>query len=300
VAFEMLSGRKAQPGNTPIEIAHRIATEGTPSLRDAWPQAPAGTVEVLRAALSADPGARPASAGDLVRQLEDSLDLPAAPAARRVQPTPSTATPTPGTTPTTGETGDTTPVEPGPDETARVATDPSPRAESAVAASAAGSPSRNRPRRAAVAAMLAVALLVVGGALLALRPSDGPKPPTEQAERAPAKPASRGPAPERVVRAFYERAAANRYRAAWSLAAPGFREQLGGYGAFRSQFGTLESIRFDRAETTAVSRNEATVAVSTRATHTDRVDTCKGDVALRRSAETKPWLIDHIAVDCAS
>ncbi len=202
VAFEMLSGRKAQPGNTPIEIAHRIATEGTPSLRDAWPQAPAETVEVLYAALSADPGARPGSAGDLVRQLEESLDLPAAPAARHVQPTAPTATPTTVTTPTTtGDISDPTPADPDPVDTARIAPDPSPRTGPAFA-STAGSPSRNRRRRgAAVGVMLAVALLVVAGALLAVRLSDGPKRPAEQAERAPAKPPSTGPAPERVVRA---------------------------------------------------------------------------------------------------
>ena len=41
VAFEALSGRKARQGATPVEIAHRAATEPPPDLREAWPGAPA-------------------------------------------------------------------------------------------------------------------------------------------------------------------------------------------------------------------------------------------------------------------
>ena len=40
IAFEALSGRKPREGRTPMEIAHKIATEGAPDLRDAWPKAP--------------------------------------------------------------------------------------------------------------------------------------------------------------------------------------------------------------------------------------------------------------------
>ena len=49
VAFEALAGRKARQGATPMEIAHRAATEPPPDLRDAWPGAPPGAAEALRA-----------------------------------------------------------------------------------------------------------------------------------------------------------------------------------------------------------------------------------------------------------
>lgn len=94
VAFEMLSGRKARTGNTPMEVVHRIATEGAPYLRDAWPDAPAETVEILCAAMSSDPDERPQSAGELVRRLERSLELglsAAPPASREAELAPPTA-----------------------------------------------------------------------------------------------------------------------------------------------------------------------------------------------------------------
>jgi hypothetical protein len=106
------------------------------------------------------------------------------------------------------------------------------------------------------------------------------------------------PAPSRVTKAFYERAADDDYAGAWKLAGPGFRQQLNGYDAFRSQFSTLRSVRFDRLKTTSETGNRATVAISTQATHTNRVDHCTGDVSLQRSAASQPWLIERIGVDC--
>ena len=44
VAFELLAGRKARQGRTPVEIAHQIASEPSPDIREAWSDAPpAGT-----------------------------------------------------------------------------------------------------------------------------------------------------------------------------------------------------------------------------------------------------------------
>jgi len=74
VAFEALSGRKARTGATPVEIAHRIANEPAPELREAWPEAPAGAAEALCAAMSADPAERPRSAGTLVEWLAAALE----------------------------------------------------------------------------------------------------------------------------------------------------------------------------------------------------------------------------------
>ena len=73
VAFEALSGRPANRGATPVEIAHRMATEPPPDLRDAWPGAPAGAAEALKRGMAREPADRPSSAGELVAALEHGL-----------------------------------------------------------------------------------------------------------------------------------------------------------------------------------------------------------------------------------
>jgi serine/threonine protein kinase len=318
VAFEMLSGRKARTGNTPMEVVHRIATEGAPSLREAWPDAPADTVEVLCAAMSSLPEDRPQSAGDLVGRLEQSLELsvPAAPPpGRESEEAPSTAElPPPTEVPETPTASITREADPAPsrDSDPPPAAEPAPSAESDLPPAAersrpatAAEPLRaKRPRRrraAAIAAVAVVSLLAVAAALLALTASDGGSKPDapKQAQSPPARPAAPSVAPpEKVARGFYERAAADRYSSAWKLAGPGFRAQLGGFDAFRAQFSTLKSVRFKRAETTDQTGDRATVAIATTATHTNRVDTCRGDVSLGRTSSKRPWLIDRIGVDC--
>jgi eukaryotic-like serine/threonine-protein kinase len=74
VAFEALSGRKARPGATLVEVAHRALTEPPPDLRDEWPHAPAAAAEVLRRGMARDPGERPPTAGELARDLEHALE----------------------------------------------------------------------------------------------------------------------------------------------------------------------------------------------------------------------------------
>ena len=76
VAFETLSGKRAYEGRTPIEIAHRKASDPPPSLSDAWPAAPAAAVELLARAMGPDPAARPATATALVDELERALRPP--------------------------------------------------------------------------------------------------------------------------------------------------------------------------------------------------------------------------------
>src|SRR3954447_7175983 len=73
VAFELLSGRKALQGRTPVEIAHRMATEGAPDIRKAWPDSPDAAAEALCQAMARDPRARPRSAGQLARALDDAF-----------------------------------------------------------------------------------------------------------------------------------------------------------------------------------------------------------------------------------
>jgi eukaryotic-like serine/threonine-protein kinase len=82
VAFEALSGERAQQAATPAEAVARATQDPPPDLRHAWPEAPADAADVLRQAMDRDPGVRPASAGELVERLELALrePEPAAPA----------------------------------------------------------------------------------------------------------------------------------------------------------------------------------------------------------------------------
>ncbi len=73
VAFELLSGRKARSGRTPVEIAHQVAAQPTPDLRQAWPDAPPAAIAALEQAMARDPRERPASAGRLAGSIENAL-----------------------------------------------------------------------------------------------------------------------------------------------------------------------------------------------------------------------------------
>ena len=61
-----------------MEIAHKIATEGPPDLRDAWPKAPTAAAQVLQRGMALDPADRPGSAGELARELAYALQQPSA------------------------------------------------------------------------------------------------------------------------------------------------------------------------------------------------------------------------------
>jgi tetratricopeptide (TPR) repeat protein/predicted Ser/Thr protein kinase len=74
VCFEALSGRRARTGRTAMEIAHRIATEPPPDLREALPGAPPRAAALLAAGMARDPQQRPASAGELGRGLRRELE----------------------------------------------------------------------------------------------------------------------------------------------------------------------------------------------------------------------------------
>jgi hypothetical protein len=103
--------------------------------------------------------------------------------------------------------------------------------------------------------------------------------------------------PEGAVQSFYELAAAHRYEDAWALASPSLRSQLGGFGAFRSQFSSVRSIRFERADTVKRGGSAATVAIATTATHTNRVDHCTGTAETTAGADGA-WQVSHLAVSC--
>jgi hypothetical protein len=110
-------------------------------------------------------------------------------------------------------------------------------------------------------------------------------------------PSAEPTSPAGAVQAFYTRAAAHRYNDAWALAAPGLRSQLGGFGRFRNQFSSVKSIVFSRAATIRQSASAATVAITTTATHTDRVQHCNGTIDTA-PASGGGWVVTHLAVSC--
>jgi serine/threonine protein kinase len=151
VAFELLSGRKARQGRTPVEIAHQIANEPVPDIREAWSDAPPAAANTLQSAMARDPETRPRSAGQLARGLDDAFKA-TQPAATRPVPEPTQRFDPPTPTPT-----------PRP-----VVAAPAPqRTPSRQRPLQKRHPSNNVPRWIPVAVLIA-ALLVAGGAIAAL------------------------------------------------------------------------------------------------------------------------------------
>jgi eukaryotic-like serine/threonine-protein kinase len=74
ISFEALSGKRPREGRTPMQIAHKIATEGAPDLRDVWPTAPKGAARVLQRGMAREPADRPESAGEFARELCEALE----------------------------------------------------------------------------------------------------------------------------------------------------------------------------------------------------------------------------------
>ena len=92
-ASRRCAGSKARTGRTPMEIAHRIATEPPPDLREAFRRRRRRRPPLLARAMARDPAERPASAGELGRELRRELGSasavpprPASLAAARRQP----------------------------------------------------------------------------------------------------------------------------------------------------------------------------------------------------------------------
>jgi serine/threonine protein kinase len=73
LSFELLSGRKAHEGNSPVEVARRVTAQAPPDLREAWPDAPRAAAQAIRRAMSREPRDRQRSAGELSEQLQSAL-----------------------------------------------------------------------------------------------------------------------------------------------------------------------------------------------------------------------------------
>src|SRR4051812_7763149 len=156
VAFELLSGRKARQGRTPVEIAHQIATDPAPDIRGAWSDAPPAAAAALQHAMARNPAERPRSAGQLARSLDDAF--------KATEPAPAPAPTVPFQR---DERDDPTPAPmPAATRTARPAPRPAPRRQTAAPAPV-GSARKGAPRWLPVALLVAL-LLVAAGAIAAL------------------------------------------------------------------------------------------------------------------------------------
>jgi eukaryotic-like serine/threonine-protein kinase len=97
VAFEALSGRQARREQNALAVAHAIATQPPPDVREFWPEAPAAAAEVLIQGMCRDPAGRPDTAGELAGRLratlepEDTAPVRVPVARRRVPGTPAVA-----------------------------------------------------------------------------------------------------------------------------------------------------------------------------------------------------------------
>jgi serine/threonine-protein kinase len=322
IAYEMLTGRRAREGGTPAVIALRAASEEPPDLRDLRPDAPA-LADALQRGMARDPGDRPATATALVDELAAALErdgtteAPATRAGTPAAPAPQHMTEVDVARP--------------PRRTPREAPAAGPAPSAARPARSGANSARWLLVAALAVAAAAVAAILVAGtgsgdrtpsaqrtaqdrttstsgaertATTSARSTETSATTTQPSTASTSTATTPAPAagataetPEGAVQSFYGLAAAHRYEEAWALAAPSLRSQLGGFGAFRSQFSTVRSIRFGRAETVQRGGEAATVAITTTATHTDRVDHCTG------TAQTTPgprggWRVSRLAVNC--
>jgi serine/threonine-protein kinase len=262
LAFEMLSGRKAVTGRTAMEVARRVVEAPPPDLAEVVPGAPVRAAEALKRGMAKDPAERPATVGELVRELSAAYAEAAAPA-----PTRTPAAPAPTRTPATHAR----PGWLGPALLALLAT------------------------------AVLLAFLVTNGddgkpIHRAARPAKQQRSHPRSTSTVPA-PAQ--PAPATALTDFYTRAAQHDFGGAWALGTDNLHAQFNGsIDTFKGTLATLQSIRFPTLQTTSQSADAATVRFRSVAQHTDHTDRCSGQANLVRSGQR--WLVDHIGVNCAT
>jgi serine/threonine-protein kinase len=317
VAFEMLSGRKAIEGATPLEIARRVATQPPPDLREYVADAPAEAADALNRGLAKRPEERQRTAGDLVRELAAAYASQAQERRTRSTALLAEQRPREEERPSNGHAA--AAVAPPP----RAPEQPAPRVHR-------GS---RRPRWLVPAALAAGVIALLAVLVVALSSGDGssqedttagsggdtaqqeePQGSSESgAAEQPGSGDSAAPAPEEpsssaggeltpatpdgAVSTFYTAAANDDYDAAWQLATQNLQNQLQGYESFASSQSTLESIEFPKLKVSQETGDTATVDFKSIATHDSYTDRCTGSVALVRQGET--WMLDQLqAVNC--
>jgi hypothetical protein len=310
IAYELLSGERAHKGDNPLRVTHEALHEPPPDLREVRPEVPVRAARVIARALDREPARRPVSACAFIRELERGL------AAKRT-PTEGHATataPMPVSLEEKAEPAEPKPVDASPAQRVRETFDP-PAAVPTGAAERRRFPWPVALTGLAVAAVLAAILLIAGGSGgdsagdgTSATPAQGDGTPAERAQRdaestpqaggggdaaAPISTAAAGDEPAAAVKTFYKQAANGDYDAAFAAATPNLEAQLGG----TAQFETLESIEFEKLKAKPVSAGTASVTFKTVATHTDRVEECKGSATVVLDGDT--WLLDSIdAVQC--
>ena len=95
VAYEALAGQKARSGRTPVEIAHQVANESPPDIREVIENAPPAAAEALCRGMAVDPRDRPATAGALARELEAGMRPVTPKPTKRTRPLAGVAAPGP-------------------------------------------------------------------------------------------------------------------------------------------------------------------------------------------------------------
>src|SRR4051794_16444911 len=175
VAFELLSGRKARQGRTPVEIAHQIANDPSPDIRQAWSDAPPAAADALQRAMARDPDERPRTAGQLARALDDAFKA-------------TTPAPAPATTRPIPFQGDDRPAQRA-TPAAAAAPLSQPRRQPVASSRPIARERAGAPRWIPVA-LLVAALLVTAGAIVALTnggSDKGTAPIVASTQKAPAK-----------------------------------------------------------------------------------------------------------------
>jgi serine/threonine-protein kinase len=287
IAFQALSGTLPRPGSTVVAVL-RQALEPPPDLRARRPTAPAAAAEALMRGMSPKPEERQRSASQLLEELAAAFGAGAVRDAAAHAPD--------GQLPSRARRERLSRPVPLPP--------PKPRRE------------RNlRARLLAIGALAAgvTAVLVFVAGLQNDRTSRPERPPPARepaltaipsATATPARTAT--PAAPRAlsatatVRAFYRRAAAGHYAAAWRLAAPGMRAAFGNsFERFRSDLSSLRRIEFQQVAITERDDASVTVEIQSVATHDDRVDRCSGTLRTVRG-NRGDWVVEPAGVRCAS
>jgi serine/threonine-protein kinase len=308
MAYEMLAGEKARPESNPLALAHAIATQPPPDLRSAWPSAPAPAAALLQRGMSSDPAQRPASAGELVRQLESALEpeqprRPATgqppttadyrPVARRSRLAPIllglVALAVAGVIVATLGGGGAKPSHSGTTAARGTAKRSAARASTRSATTARSATTPRSSSSTATATPPATGTGTTPATATGTNAASAANPPA---------PTPAAGAPASTVEQFYEAAARHQYATAWALADSNLRNQLGGYASFQHQMSAVRSITFSSARVvSAGSSDTATVALSTTSVQTDRTQRCTGTAQTVRSGGA--WLVDHISISCA-
>jgi eukaryotic-like serine/threonine-protein kinase len=282
IAFQALSGTLPRAGTTVVAVLVQATREPPPDLRERRPGTPAAAAEVLIRGMSANPEARQRSASQLLQELGSACRAGAGEAAAARAPV---------------RDGD----RPSRQRRRR------PLAPLPPLRGTAYQPRKLRARALAIGALATgvVAVLVVVVVLSGERASP-PAPSRPHATPTPTPTTTAAPAAPRAlsatatVRAFYRRAAAGEYRAAWSLAGPGMRSAFGNsFQRFRGDLSSLQRIEFERVAIKERDDASVTVEIQSVATHDDRVDRCSGTLRTVRGGGGH-WLVEPAGIHCTS